>query len=95
VSEQGNEKKFGISVIPGDGIGNEVVPEGLRVLEAVGKKYGFDYGFEHYDWNCERYAKKGAMMPEDGLEQLSGCDSIFLGAVGFPGVQIIFLSGVC
>ena len=42
-----NEKKFGISVIPGDGIGNEVVPEGLRVLEAVGKKYGFNYGFEH------------------------------------------------
>ena len=86
MAEQTNEKKFGISVIPGDGIGNEVVPEGLRVLEAVGKKYGFDYGFEHYDWNCERYAKKGAMMPEDGLEQLAGCDSIFLGAVGFPGV---------
>ena len=86
MSAPSNEKKFGISVIPGDGIGNEVVPEGLRVLEAVGKKYGFDYGFEHYDWNCERYAKTGAMMPEDGLGQLSGCDSIFLGAVGFPGV---------
>ena len=65
-----NEKKFGISVIPGDGIGNEVVPEGLRVLEAVGKKYGIDYGFEHYDWNCETYAKTGRMMPEDGLDQL-------------------------
>ena len=81
-----NEKKFGISVIPGDGIGNEVVPEGLRVLEAVGKKYGIDYGFEHYDWNCETYAKTGRMMPEDGLDQLRDCDSIFLGAVGFPGV---------
>ena len=81
-----NEKKFGISVIPGDGIGNEVVPEGLRVLEAVGKKYGFNYGFEHYDWNCETYAKTGRMMPEDGLDQLRDCDSIFLGAVGFPGV---------
>ena len=45
MSAPNNEKKFGISVIPGDGIGNEVVPEGLRVLEAVGKKYGFDYGF--------------------------------------------------
>ena len=86
MSVSSNEKKFGISVIPGDGVGNEVVPEGLRVLEAVGKKYGFDYGFEHYDWNCETYAKTGRMMPEDGLEQLSGCDSIFLGAVGFPGV---------
>ena len=49
MSAPSNEKKFGISVIPGDGIGNEVVPEGLRVLEAVGKKYGFDYGFD-YDY---------------------------------------------
>ena len=53
VGQTGTEQreKFGISVIPGDGIGNEVVPEGLRILEAVGKKYGFDW-LEHYDWNC-------------------------------------------
>ncbi len=86
MSEQQNVKKFGISVIPGDGIGNEVVPEGLRVLEAAGSKFGIDYDFSHYDWNCERYAKTGAMMPEDGLDQLADCESIFLGAVGFPGV---------
>ena len=78
-------EKFGISVIPGDGIGNEVVPEGLRVLEAVGKKYGFDYGFEHYDWNCERYAKTGAMMPEDGLGQNLGVRFDFPWCRRLPG----------
>ena len=81
-----NVTKYGISVVPGDGIGNEVVPEGLKVLEAVGAKFGIEYDFEHFSWNCERFLKTGAMMPEDGLEQLKGCDSIFLGAVGFPGV---------
>ena len=95
MSAPSNEKKFGISVIPGDGIGNEVVPEGLRVLEAVGKKYGFDYGFEHYDWNCERYAKTGAMMPEDGLASIKDHDSILLGAVGFPGGEGIMRSDDC
>ncbi|MDP6389366.1 MAG: tartrate dehydrogenase [Alphaproteobacteria bacterium] len=86
MAERENVTKYGISVVPGDGIGNEVVPEGLKVLEAVGAKFGIEYDFEHYDWNCERFLKTGAMMPEDGLEQLQGCDSIFLGAVGFPGV---------
>ncbi len=81
-----NEKPYMISVIPGDGIGNEVVPEGLKALESVGAKYGIDWDFTHYDWNCERYVETGAMMPEDGLDQLRDCDSIFLGAVGFPGV---------
>ncbi len=81
-----NVTKYGISVVPGDGIGNEVVPEGLKVLEAVGAKFGIAYDFEHFSWNCERFLKTGAMMPEDGLEQLKGSDSIFLGAVGFPGV---------
>ncbi|MEK7215944.1 MAG: tartrate dehydrogenase [Chloroflexota bacterium] len=75
-----------IAVIPGDGIGNEVVPEGLRVLEAVGRKFGFDFQWTHFDWNCERYAKMGSMMPEDGLEQLRQFEAIFLGAVGYPGV---------
>ncbi len=75
-----------IAVIPGDGIGNEVVPEGLRVLEAVGRKFGFDFRWTHLDWNCERYAKTGSMMPEDGLEQLRRFEAIFLGAVGYPGV---------
>jgi len=75
-----------IAVIPGDGIGWEVVPEGLKVLEAVGAKHGLAYEFTEFDWSCERFHKTGRFMPEDGLEQLKSFDSIFLGAVGFPGV---------
>jgi tartrate dehydrogenase/decarboxylase / D-malate dehydrogenase len=77
---------YKIAVIPGDGIGKEVVPEGLRVLEAAGKKFGIQYAFTHFDWSCETYAKTGKMMPEDGLDQLRPFDAIFLGAVGYPGV---------
>jgi tartrate dehydrogenase/decarboxylase / D-malate dehydrogenase len=79
-------KTYKIAVIPGDGIGKEVVPEGLRVLEAAGKKFGIDYSFKHFDWSCETYAKTGKMMPDDGLSQLQPFDAIFLGAVGYPGV---------
>jgi tartrate dehydrogenase/decarboxylase/D-malate dehydrogenase len=77
---------FKIAVIEGDGIGHEVVPEGLRVLEAAGKKFGLSYEITHFDWSCEVYAKTGRMMPEDGLEQLKKFDAVFLGAVGYPGV---------
>ncbi|HEX3376855.1 MAG TPA: tartrate dehydrogenase [Candidatus Acidoferrales bacterium] len=79
-------KTYKIAVIAGDGIGKEVVPEGLRVLEAAGKKFGIDYSFKHFDWSCETYARTGKMMPDDGLAQLQPFDSIFLGAVGYPGV---------
>jgi tartrate dehydrogenase/decarboxylase/D-malate dehydrogenase len=75
-----------IAVIPGDGIGHEVVPEGLRVLEAAGKKFNLSFDLTHFDYSCERYAKTGKMMPEDGLEQLKKFDAVFLGAVGYPGV---------
>jgi tartrate dehydrogenase/decarboxylase/D-malate dehydrogenase len=78
--------KFRIAVIPGDGIGNEVVPEGLRVLEAAGRRFDVDFKWDHFDWSCERFKKKGAMMPEDGLARLREYDAIFLGAVGYPGV---------
>jgi tartrate dehydrogenase/decarboxylase/D-malate dehydrogenase len=78
--------KLKIAVIPGDGIGWEVVPEGIKVLEAVGAKYGLDYEFTEYDWGCERYHKTGKLMPDDGIETLKGFDSIFLGACGYPGV---------
>ena len=73
-------------MIPGDGIGKEVVPEGLRVLDAVGAKMGIDFDWTSFDWSCETYAQTGRMMPEDGLDQLAAFDAIFLGAVGFPGV---------
>ena len=75
-----------IAVIPGDGIGKEVLPEGIRVLEAAGRRFGFELEWTHYDWSCERYTKTGSMMPADGLDQLRRSEAIFLGAVGFPGV---------
>jgi tartrate dehydrogenase/decarboxylase/D-malate dehydrogenase len=79
-------KTYDIAVIPGDGIGNEVVPEGKRVLEAAARRFGFALRWHDYDWSCERYTKTGSMMPADGLEQLRPMQGIFLGAVGFPGV---------
>ncbi|MGH7354235.1 MAG: tartrate dehydrogenase [Candidatus Rokuibacteriota bacterium] len=78
--------KHRIAVIPGDGIGKEVLPEAIRVLEAAGTKFGVELEWTHFDWSCEVYARTGRMMPEDGLEQLRRHEAIFLGAVGFPGV---------
>lgn len=78
--------KHRIAVIPGDGIGKEVVPEGLRVLNAVASKCGFSLDYRQFGWSCETYKATGAMMPEDGIRQLADHDAIYLGAVGFPGV---------
>jgi tartrate dehydrogenase/decarboxylase / D-malate dehydrogenase len=79
-------KTFRVAVIAGDGIGKEVVPEGIRVLEAAGKRFGFGWEWREFDWSCETYSKTGRMMPEDGLAQLRPFDAIFLGAVGHPSV---------
>jgi len=79
-------KKHRIAVIPGDGIGKEVVPEGMRVMEAAGKKFGISFTWDEFPWSCEYYTQHGRMMPDDGLKQIRGHDAIFLGAVGFPGV---------
>ena len=79
-------KIYEIAVIPGDGIGKEVVPEGLKVLVAAGAKFGLGFRFRHFDWSCETYKTTGHMMPPDGIAQLRDHDAIFLGAVGFPGV---------
>jgi tartrate dehydrogenase/decarboxylase / D-malate dehydrogenase len=79
-------KKHRIAVIPGDGIGTEVVPEGIRVLDAAARKHGIEFQWDHFPWSCEWYQKHGRMMPEDGLSQIRHHDAIFLGAVGFPGV---------
>lgn len=79
-------KKYCIASIPGDGIGKEVAPEGVRVLEAAARKAGFHLDWHHFPWSCEYYRETGRMMPEVGLEKLRGFDAIFLGAVGFPGV---------
>src|SRR6058998_2375006 len=78
--------KHRIAAIPGDGIGKEVVPEGMRVLDAAGRRFGFEIEWTTFDWSCERYAETGRMMPEDGLDRLRQFEAIFLGAVGHPGV---------
>ncbi|NEA97635.1 tartrate dehydrogenase [Streptomyces sp. SID13726] len=75
-----------IALIPGDGIGAEVLPPARRVLDAVGRRHGIDFSYTSYDWSCERYLREGAMMPEDGLDRLREADAILLGAVGYPGV---------
>ncbi len=77
---------YRIATIPGDGIGKEVVPEGVRVLDAVAAKFDISFQWDFVDWSCEYYTKHGRMMPEDGLDQIKGHDAVFLGAVGFPGV---------
>jgi tartrate dehydrogenase/decarboxylase/D-malate dehydrogenase len=77
---------YSIAVIPGDGIGKEVVPEGIRVLEAVGGRFDITFKWDTFEWNCENFTRSGRMMPEDGIEQLRAYDAIYLGAVGFPGV---------
>ena len=79
-------RTFNIAVIAGDGIGKEVVPEGIRVLDAAGKRFGFQFNWHPFDWSCETYARTGRMMPPDGLQQLRRFDAIFLGAVGHPSV---------
>ncbi|MCX4695488.1 tartrate dehydrogenase [Streptomyces sp. NBC_01408] len=75
-----------IALIPGDGIGTEVLPAAREVLDAVGQRHGITFTYEQFDWSCERYLRLGSMMPEDGLEQLRRHDAILLGAVGYPGV---------
>lgn len=77
---------FRIAVLPGDGIGTEVMDAGQRVLEHAASRGGLAFEWTSFDWSCERYTTHGAMMPDDGLDQLAGFDSIFLGAVGYPGV---------
>jgi tartrate dehydrogenase/decarboxylase/D-malate dehydrogenase len=79
-------KNYRIAVIAGDGIGREVVPEGLQVLEAAARRFDLSFTWKHFNWSCETYVKTGRMMPEDGLEQLRPFDALYLGAVGYPGV---------
>ena len=75
-----------IAVIPGDGIGKEVAPVGMSVIDAAGKKFGFSLTWNIYPWSCEYYLANGSMMPQDGLAILKRHDAIYLGAVGAPGV---------
>jgi len=80
-----NSRRYRIAVIPGDGIGKEVVPEGVRVLEAAAAKYGFDLELDSFDFaSCDYYQRHGKMMPDDWKEQIGSHDAIFFGAVGWP-----------
>jgi len=76
---------FRIAVIPGDGIGKEVMPEGLRVLAAAATRFGFELELRHVEWaSCDYHAAHGQMMPDDWKAQLKGIDAIYFGAVGWP-----------
>ncbi len=77
---------YKIAVIAGDGIGKEVVPEGIRVLDRVAGRFDLSFTWDEKDWSCERWKATGRMMPEDGLDGIKDHDAIFLGAVGWPTV---------
>jgi tartrate dehydrogenase/decarboxylase/D-malate dehydrogenase len=77
---------FKIAVIPGDGIGREVIPAGLAALEAATRGSGVTLAFTELDWGCDHYVKHGRMAPENGLDQLAAFDAIYLGAIGAPAV---------
>ncbi len=79
-------KTYRIALLPGDGIGKEVVPEGVKALEVAGRRTGVDFRWTTFDWSCATYARTGKMMPDDALDQLAEFDALYLGAVGFPGV---------
>ncbi len=80
-------KKHRIAVIPGDGIGKEVVPEGLRILEVAARRFGIDLQFDHFDFaSCDYHARHGRMMPEDWKSRIGNHDAIFFGAVGWPAI---------
>jgi tartrate dehydrogenase/decarboxylase/D-malate dehydrogenase len=79
-------RKYKIAAMPGDGIGKEVVPAGLRVLEALAAREGFALDVAHFDWGSDHYKRTGRMMPEDGLDRLKPFDAIYFGAVGMPDV---------
>ena len=85
MTDRGARNHFRIAVIPGDGIGKEVVPEGCAVLEAAARKHGFDVRLDTFDFaSCDYYLRHGRMMPEDWKAQIGSHDAIFFGAVGWP-----------
>ncbi len=79
-------KTYRIAVIPGDGIGKEVMPEGVRALDAASRRFGFTLRLEHLDWNCDRLAKTGQWMPENWKEVVGDHDAIYFGATGWPAL---------
>jgi tartrate dehydrogenase/decarboxylase/D-malate dehydrogenase len=80
-------RRYRIAAIPGDGIGQEVVPAAIAVLDALASRAGFELQWQHFDWGSQHYFDHGLMMPADALEQLRPFDAIFFGAVGHPRIQ--------
>ena len=80
-----NKNRLNIATIPGDGIGKEVIPEGIKVLEKISKKFDINLNFEHFNFgSCDYYNKFGQMMPDDWKSKISNHDAIYFGAVGWP-----------
>jgi tartrate dehydrogenase/decarboxylase / D-malate dehydrogenase len=79
-------KTFTIAVIAGDGVGTEVIPQGKRVLDAVGKKHNVTFAFQDFDWGAGHFVRWGRMMPAGAIDLLQPCDAIYLGAVGHPQI---------
>jgi tartrate dehydrogenase/decarboxylase / D-malate dehydrogenase len=77
-------KNYNIALIPGDGIGLEVVDAAWGLMQIAARKFGFTVTSQRFDWSCDYYLKHGRMMPEDGVQTLRAFDSILLGAVGWP-----------
>ena len=77
-------KTHRIAVIAGDGIGKEVMPEGLRVLDACARKFGIQLALDNFDWGCDNYDKIGSWMPADWRDQIGGHECLFFGATGWP-----------
>lgn len=80
-------KSYVVAAIPGDGIGREVLPAAVDVLDAVSRRFGFSLSWDEFPWGCDYFVEHGTMMPSDGIRVLSEFDAVFLGAVGRPDVE--------
>ena len=78
------QRSYRVAVSPGDGIGKEVVPEGLRALETAGRRFEIGFDWDELPWSCDYYARHGRMMPEDWFERIRRHDAMFFGAIGWP-----------
>ena len=79
--------EYKVAVIRGDGIGIEVIEEGIKVLDAIAEQYGIQWSYTEYPWGSDYYLKNHVMMPSDGLDRLAKSDVIYFGAVGHPDIQ--------
>jgi 3-isopropylmalate dehydrogenase len=87
IDKKTNNRRYSIAVVPGDGTGPEVVAEGLKVLKAASKIYGFKYDLTEYDLGGERYLRTGETLPDSVVRELKQTDAIYLGAIGHPEVK--------